>query len=125
MCKPVWVQVRWSECGRFKEGELIPFMEFERKAYEAAMRKARNMQPMEQYCGYYKTKVNVLFDDGNTYECRLDLAPRDTVGFRDHAEQLIQYYEKQEDDSSEQDYVVQAYKANYEFLKTVVWPKVP
>lgn len=121
MCKPVWVQVHWSESSKFKDNELIPFADFERKAKAAAIHKGRKMQPMEQYCGYYKTKVNVLFDNGDEYECRLDLAPRDTLGFRDHAEQLIRYYENQEDDSAEQDYVVQAYKANYEFLKQVVW----
>ncbi|KTC87638.1 LPD25 domain-containing protein [Legionella drozanskii] len=121
MSKPVWVQVRWSESSKFKDNELIPFADFERKAQAVAIHKGRKMQPMEQYCGYYKTKVNVLFDDGNEYECRLDLAPRDTLGFRDHVEQLIRYYENQLDDSAEQDYVVQAYKENYDFLKTVIW----
>jgi len=122
MSMPVWVKVIWSESGKFKDNELIPFAEFERKARAAAMHKGRNMQPMEQYCGYYKTKVLVLFDDGHEYECRLDLAPRDTLGFRDHAEQLISYYERQEDDSAEQDWVVREYKENYDFLKQVQWP---
>ena len=121
MSKPVWVQVLWSESRKFTDNQLIPFAEFERKAKQVAIQKGRKMRPMEQYCGYYKTMVNVLFDDGNEYECRLDLAPRDTLGFRDHAEQLIRYYENQLDDSPEQDYVVRAYKENYDFLKTVIW----
>ena len=115
--KPVWVQVFWSESGEFEENELVYFPKFENRAYMAAMKHS-------PHGGYYKTKVNVLFDNGDEYACRLDLAPDDTMGFEDHAKQLIEYYENQEDDSAEQDYIIQMYKANYEFLKQVDWTNV-
>lgn len=114
MIKPVWVQVFWSESGKFEDNELVPFAKFENRAHVVAMSHSPDG-------GYYKTKINVLFDNGDEYACRLDLAPGDTLCFEDHAKQLIKYYENQEDDSAEQDYIVQSYKENYEFLKQVVW----
>ena len=114
MIKPVWVQVFWSESGKFKDNELVYFPKFENRARAVA-------KSQDPDSGYFKTKVNVLFDNGDEYACRLDLAQGDTLGFEDHCKQLIRYYERQEDDSAEQDYVVQTYKENYEFLKQVVW----
>lgn len=114
MIKPVWVQVFWSESGEFKDNELVHFPVFENRAHKVAM-----SNPPER--GYSKTKVNVLFDNGDEYACRLDLAQGDTLGFEDHSRSLIKYFERQEDDSAEQDYVVQSYKENYEFLKQVDW----
>lgn len=113
---PVWVKVIWSESAKFKENELIPFKDFENKAWHIA-----NKQGIGN--GYKKTKVEVLFTDGNTYECRLDLARDDEHGFKHHAQRLVHHYENQADDSAEQDYYVTYYKENYEFFKTVVWPE--
>ena len=83
MSKPVWVQVLWSEYSRFKENELMTYIDFEIRALKAAIKKGYGK-------GYWKTKINVLFDDGNTYECRLDLAPHDTHGFEHHAKSVKQ-----------------------------------
>jgi hypothetical protein len=114
MSKPVWVQVIWSESSRFKDNELIPFADFENRAFKVAMKVGYGK-------GYDKTKVNILFDDGNEYQCRLDLAPYDTHGFEHHAKKFISWYEKQQDDSSEQD----LYADNYNFMKQIEWPSVP
>jgi len=118
MSIPVWVHIHWSESRKFGENELMPFIEFERRAEEVAISRSRNVPAMQSYTEHYKTMANVLFDDGNSYECRLDLALRDRLGFKDHALRLIDYYERQQSDS----YVIQTYKANYEFLKQVNWP---
>ncbi len=113
MSKPVWIQVLWSESRLFKDNDLLPFVDFEIRAHKAAIKVGYDK-------GYDKTKINVLFDDGNSYQCRLDLAPHDTHGFEHHAEKFIRWYERQEDDSPMQD----AYAGNYNFLKQVVWPEV-
>jgi hypothetical protein len=120
---PVWVHVYWSESGKFKDNELIPFKKFEAKALAAAKHKAVGVPANQQYYGYYKTKVKVLFTSGDEYECRLDLALGDTTGFKNHAAQLVTRYENVEDDSAEQEYLIDCFKENYEFLKTVVWPE--
>lgn len=113
---PVWVQVIWSESNKFKDMQLLPFNKFEKIAMNVARKNTIDQ-------AYDKTKVNVLFSSGDEYQCRLDLAHGDTHGFKHHALGLIKYYENQDDDSAEQDYVVQAYKDNYDFLKNVVWPE--
>ncbi len=114
MSKPVWVQVLWSESNKFKDNELIPFAEFESRAFKVAMKVGYGN-------GYDKTKVNVLFDDGVQYQCRLDLAHSDTHGFEHHAKNLMRWYDKQQDDSSEQD----LYADNYNFMKQIEWPTEP
>ncbi len=111
MCKPVWVQVLWSESSLFKDGELIHFTEFERKAREASVRVTE---------GYDKTKIIVLFDDGNQYGCRIDLSPREDKGFKSHALSLVRWYEKQSDEDKKS-YSVASFKATYEFLKQINW----
>ena len=60
MSKPLWVYVYWSESQAFKEKELLPFAEFERKAKLAAYSVGENN-------GYDKTKITVLFNDGSEY----------------------------------------------------------
>ena len=114
MSKPVWVQVIWSEYRGFQDNQLMPFIDFEIQAFKVAIKHNANG-------GYYKTEINVLFDDGNHYKCRIDLAPRDTHGFEHHAQKLISWYERQGDDSEEQD----CYADNYNFLKQVEWPRAP
>ena len=66
--------------------------------------------------------VNVLFDNGDSYKCRLDLEPRDTHGFEHHARQLIYWFERNKGDLNDAEYHMKIYKANYEFLKTIEWP---
>ena len=118
MSKPVWVQVLWSECSRFKENELMTYIDFEIRALKAAIKKGYGK-------GYWKTKVDVLFDDGNRYECRLDLAPHDTHGFEHHAKRLISWFETNQGHLDEADFSVRVYRDNYNFLKQIEWPQVP
>lgn len=39
MSKPLWVQVLWSECSRFKENELMSFIDFEIRCPEGSNQK--------------------------------------------------------------------------------------
>lgn len=48
MSKPVWVQVLWSECSRFKENELMTYIDFEIRVLKAAIKKGYGK-------GYWKT----------------------------------------------------------------------
>lgn len=113
---PVWVQVLWSESGEFDDNELVPYIQFEERAFKAAKKHGYDG-------GYYKTKVNVMFSNGDNYECRLDLAPRDTHGFTHHAKRLISWFETNKGNEDDAEYHVKVYKANYDFLKQVDWPE--
>lgn len=84
MSKPLWVYVYWSESSEFKEKELLPFKEFERKAKLAAMAVGENN-------GYDKTKIKVLFDDGEYFEVRLDLCPGEDHGFRSYCDSQLRW----------------------------------
>ena len=57
MSKPVWVQIHWSENKAFKDNQLMPFTEFERKCRSVAREVGVDN-------GYDKTKCKILFDDG-------------------------------------------------------------
>lgn len=98
MSKPVWIQVYWSESGAIKDGEVYEFKEFERIAYMAAM--AVKM-------GYDKTKVRVLFDDGEEYNCRLDLSVVEDRGFQQHCNSFIKWFDRQSwiDGNRKSDYI--------------------
>ena len=43
--------------------------------------------------GYQKTSVTVNFDDGDSYQARLDLAASDTHGFTDHCLAMLAFAE--------------------------------
>jgi hypothetical protein len=111
MSRPVWVHVLWSESSEFKDNDVLSFDEFERKARFAASLVSE---------GYDKTKINVLFDDGMKYGCRLDLSPIEDSCFASHALSLVRWYERQTDESKE-GYSVASFKSNYEFLKSIEW----
>lgn len=115
MSRPVWVQVIWSESGAFEENELMPFIDFEILALDAVIGKGKDE-------GYWKTKIKVLFDDGNSYECILDLASDCIHGFMHHAKNLIDSFENSEDDGGSEYYF---YEKNYRFLRQIVWPALP
>lgn len=86
--RPTYVLVQWSESPDFKNDKIYPFDEFEELALKVA-----NGQGVGK--GYFKTKITVHFDGTvDTYTCRVDLAADDEVGFRNHAEHLIAYYDK-------------------------------
>jgi hypothetical protein len=84
MSKPVWVYVHWSENSRFKDKDLLSFVEFERKCRDAA-------REVGVGNGYDKTKIKVLFDDGEYYETRLDLCPQEDTGFQCYCESMIKW----------------------------------
>ncbi len=84
MSRPVWVQVLWSESSVFKDNELLPFREFERKCNQVA-------RDVGVGNGYDKTKIKVLLDDGEYYDTRLDLCPQEDTGFQSYCEGMIKW----------------------------------
>lgn len=83
--RPVSVIVSYSESREFESGEQMSFDEFERRAYAVALDNAGS--------GYDKTGVEVSFDDGDSYSCRIDLKAGDEMGFTDHCLQMIEFSE--------------------------------
>ena len=83
--RPVSVLVHWSESGAWGEEELCTFSDFEARALGVAMSNADR--------GYLKTKITVTFDDGETYQARLDLAAGDELGFAHHCAGMVSFYE--------------------------------
>lgn len=83
--RPVSVLVHWSESGAWGEEQIQPFAEFEAQAAAVAIPYAGR--------GYQKTKITVNFDDGETYECRIDLSARGEHGFTDHCLAMLSYYD--------------------------------
>lgn len=83
--RPVSVLVHWSESGAWGEEELCTFSDFEARALGVAMAYADG--------GYLKTKITVTFDDGETYQARIDLAAGDELGFAHHCAGMISFYE--------------------------------
>lgn len=81
MSKPIWVYVYWSENSSFEEKQLLPFAEFERKCASIA-------RDVGVGNGYDKTKVKVLFDDGEYFEVRLDLCQNDDTGFYSYCKSM-------------------------------------
>lgn len=83
--RPVSVLVHWSESGAWGQDVTIPFIEFEAQAAAVAIGYTLR--------GYHKTSVTVNFDDGETYQCRVDLAATDEMGFTDHCLGMLRFYE--------------------------------
>lgn len=105
--KPVWVKVEWSESREFKDNELIPFKEFEKRCRKVA----RNVGDKQ---GYDKTKCEILFDEGSRYGLRLDLAEDDDHGFEDRAKKTIYWFDTNDKAKGVMDSYV-------EFLKKIDW----
>lgn len=99
--KPITVLVHWSESPEFRDGESLPFRDFERRAAKAAADKGRGG-------GYDKTKITVTFDNGDTYECRLDLAEDDDTGFEQHIRETLRFYETERGAAMVGEYLVDA-----------------
>ena len=83
--RPVSVLVHWSESGAWGKEELCTFADFEARAQVAALGYVGG--------GYQKTSVTVNFDDGDSYQARLDLAASDTHGFTDHCLAMLAFAE--------------------------------
>lgn len=83
--RPVSVLVHWSESGQWEEGQTLPYADFEAQAAAVAIPYAGR--------GYQKTKITVNFDDGETYECRVDLSATGEHGFTDHCLAMLRYYD--------------------------------
>lgn len=103
--KPTKVKVHWSESYVFENEQELDFEDFERRAYQVAK---ANGDVREN--GYTKTKVTVFFEGNHEYQCRLDLALGDEVGFQDHMQQMI--------DCKKPEFVY-LYKDNIEFAKMI------
>lgn len=81
--KPLFVETLWSEAAELDQHQVWSFHDFEAAAFKSAMKHTSG--------GYLKTKVNVMFDNGDRIEFRLDLAPHDTMGVRNHVEAYFSF----------------------------------
>lgn len=117
MSRPVWVYVYWSENRAFKDNMLIPFAEFERKCRSVAREVGIDN-------GYDKTKVKVLFDDGEYYEVRLDLSGKEDKGFQSYADSMLRWIDSErfmktyEHDPK----VIEEYRGLRKYLENIEWP---
>lgn len=73
--KPISVLVRGSEAPSLEKKDTYTFHEFERLARQVALEHTTG--------GYLKTHVRVTYDNGETFDCRIDLSPKVT-GYRDY-----------------------------------------
>lgn len=81
--RPVTVTVHWSESGAWQKEQVVAYADFEKNAFAVALEHAGR--------GYLKTKVTVTFDDGEIYQCRIDLAAHDELGFADHCLSMLAF----------------------------------
>ena len=83
--KAIAVMVKFSEFNALnnKKGQMMTFADFEKLAASGAF-------DAEQDGFYNKTEVDVLFDSGDTYNCRLDLG-KSCKGFADHVANRIAF----------------------------------
>jgi hypothetical protein len=87
--KPTIIEVLWSESGRFKDGQVFEFSEFEHKARSIARDVGRDR-------GYCKTKVCMHLDNGDTISFRIDLAEDDDKCASDVVRSYQNYLRKPE-----------------------------
>ncbi|MBW3808161.1 DUF3560 domain-containing protein [Aeromonas jandaei] len=83
--RPVTVTVHWSESGAWQNEQAVSYADFEKTAFAVALEHAGR--------GYLKTKITVTFDDGEIYQCRIDLAAHDELGFADHCLSMLAFYD--------------------------------
>lgn len=88
--KPTIVHVKWSEAIEFGTDEILSFPVFEATAMQAALGHRGG--------SYLKTAVIVHFDNGETYECRLDLGAGYNLerGFADGIRKRIEFHDSPE-----------------------------
>lgn len=77
------IHVYWSESREFKLEHDYWLTDFERIAARVARSNLKGM-------GYDKTKIRVHWQDGQTYECRLDLCEPEDHGFIHHIKDMLQ-----------------------------------
>lgn len=106
--RPVSVLVHWSESGQWEEGQTLPYADFEAQALAVALGYVGG--------GYQKTSVTVTFDDGDTYQARLDLAASDTHGFTDHCLAMLAFAETEK---GRQYYEADGWQSLLEFVKGI------
>ena len=115
MRTPVSVTVIWSESSAFTDGRSYVFEEFEFSALRVALAHTSG--------GYLKTKVAVLFSDGESYICRLDLAKDDDHNFRHHVASVLRYWTQRAKEEPD-DYATKAYAPCVAFLQDITWQRV-
>ncbi len=113
MAKPVWVYIHWSENKAFTEKSVLTFKDFELKCNRVAKEVGYDN-------GYDKTKIKVLFDDGEYYECRLDLCAKEDNGFRDHCEGVAKWVGSERFMKTYGD-VVKEYERLKDYINSIVW----
>jgi len=116
MSKPVWVYVYWSESSKFNDKDLLTFAEFERRCAQVAKQVGVDN-------GYDKTKVKVLFDDGEHYEVRLDLCPQEDKGFQSYVEGMLIWIGSERFLSTygHDEAIIQEYEELKKYLEKIEW----
>lgn len=82
--KPLFVYVIWSENQAFQNNSLHEFKTFESMSKRVAHEVGTDN-------GYDKTKIKVLFDNGEYSEVRLDLCADGDTCYRDYVKQQINW----------------------------------
>ncbi len=82
--KPLFVYVLWSENQAFQNNSLHKF-----KTFETISKRVAHEVGTDN--GYDKTKIKVLFDNGEYSEVRLDLCADGDTCYRDYIAQEIKY----------------------------------
>jgi hypothetical protein len=121
MAKPLWVYVDWSESRGFiyfEEKSLIPFAQFESTCRQMA-------REIGLGNGYDKVKIKVLFDDGFSFQCNLDVCPQEDSCFQKHCEDLICWIGSErfmEAYSHHDQLVIDEYEELKQYIIGIEWP---
>ncbi len=110
--KPIFVYVEYSESNLFDEKAIYPFNQFETLCICELKTK--------ETAGYTKTKIEVLFSNGLSYGCRLDLH-RDTPNFQQHARAFIETFENRIKNYDDNKFLIEQTRSCYGFLKAIDW----
>lgn len=115
--KPLFVYVLWSENQAIQNNSLHEFKEFETMSKRVAHEVGTDN-------GYDKTKIKVLFDNGEHHVVRLDLCAGGDTCYRDYVAQEIKYIgsEQFRNSYSNYKYTYENYiKYKQEFLLQINW----
>jgi hypothetical protein len=115
--KPLFVYVLWSENQAFQSNSLHEF-----KTFETMSKRVAHEVGTEN--GYDKTKIKVLFDNGEQHVVRLDLCADGDTCYRDYVKQQINWIGSENFRTSYSNYKLtyESYiKYKQEFLLKIDW----
>lgn len=112
MTKPLWVYVEWSESTVLTKKSLLSFFDFEMACKKAVIELGVDN-------GYYKTMVQVLFDDGISHKARMNLSPQEDNDFQSYCENMIKWVVSERQLSGVYD---EYYENLREYFLIIEWP---